>query len=197
MRTHFCFVYTHIDNLLHVSPSRDCIFFLTHVENVKSAPAQMVYDKPVACTQTFLNCLNKPLGSIHSRHFNWNLLIFHDNFRLYRRLCLQLFCILVWRLSLMQFAFFALLDVFCCPPQIPAWCEEPLLVRGIHREYHFGPIQDKLVRTLLEALPHSVSAVEEHFPRTLDSPRWKTVSHAMPSLFLYHWSTKVWHDGSV
>lgn len=102
-----------------------------------------------------------------------------------------------WLGSLMHFAFFAFSDVLCCPPQIPAWCQEPLLVWGIHWEYHFGPIQDKLVRTLLEALPHGVSALEEHFPRTLDSPRRKTVPHAVPSLFLYHWSTKVWHDGPV
>lgn len=118
--------------------------------------------------------------------------------RVYRRLCLQCFCIFrKWLSSLMQPGFFAFTDVFCYPSQIPAWCQEPLLVRGIHWEYHFGPVQDKLVCSLLEALPDGVSALEEHFPRTLVPPRRETLPHAVPSLFLYHWPAKVRHNGPV
>lgn len=101
----------------------------------------------------------------------------------------------VWWLSSLFFLPFT--DVFCYPPQIPAWCQEPLLVWGVHWEYHFGPVQDKLVCALFEALPDRVSTLEEHFPRTLVSPRRETLPHAVPPLFLYHWPTKVWHNGPV
>lgn len=99
--------------------------------------------------------------------------------------------------GLTHICFLCLLVVFRHPTQIPDRHQEPLLVRGILWERLFRSLQDKLVRTLLEALPHGVPASEEHFSRTLDPPRWKSIPHAVPSVFLYHRSTKVWHDGPV
>lgn len=132
---------------------------------------------------------------------DWRVFMFHYAAlaiiisRVYRRLCLKCYVLEVRWLSLLFF--FAFTDVFCYPPQIPAWSQEPMLVWGIYWEYNLRPIQDKLVRTLFQALPDGVSALEEHFPRTLVSPRRQTLPHAVPSLFLYHWPAKVWHDGPV
>lgn len=118
-----------------------------------------------------------------------------------RRLCLECLYLVIWEVcwlsSLTQLPFFAVTDVFCYPPQVPAWHQEPLLVWGLHWEYHFGPIQDKFVCALFKALPDRVSALEEHFSRALVSPWRETLPHAVPSLFLYHWPTKVWHNGPV
>lgn len=100
-------------------------------------------------------------------------------------------------LGLAHICCLCLSDVFRHPTQIPARHQEPLLVRGILRERVFRSIQDKFVRALLEALSHGVPASEEHFSRTFDPPRRKSIPHAVSSLFLYHRSAKVWHDGPV
>ncbi len=151
--------------------------------------------------QNFKNCLKKcHTFNVFMKWLECRVFIFHCAalamiiLKIYRRVCLKCFCKFS---SVMQPDVFAFADVFCRPPQISAGCQESVLVWGIHWEYHFGSLQDKLVCTLLKALPDCVSALEEHFPRTLVSPRWETLPHAVPSLFLYHWPTKVWHDGPV
>lgn len=99
--------------------------------------------------------------------------------------------------GLMRVCFLCLIDVFRHPAQIPARYQEPLLVWGILWEPLFRSIQDKLVRTLLKALSHGLPAAEKHFSGTLDPARRKSLPHALPTVFLYYRSTKVWHDGSV
>lgn len=113
------------------------------------------------------------------------------------RLFHHMSCRVSWAYPKRQIFPFTFPDVLRHPSSIPAWCQEPLLVRGICRKHHLRPVQDKLVRSLLLALSHHVPALEEHFPGTLDSPWRQALPHAVPSVFLYHWSAKVRHHGPV